>query len=261
MSAIRPARSSSTVLDHPVVLGDHVPDPAPQLVVRQPRQRVGQVVDRRCRAATARPRIVAARSQEARRLPYSPSASECATLVSMTSTARPSCGRVERDVLDGVRPGVEQQHGARAARRRRRSDPSARTARRRSRSPPAGRAGRSPAASSLTPDSADAASAVTHSTAADEDSPAPDGTWESSARSNPPIGWPACAQRPDGADQVARPGSRDRRVRARMSSSATVVTGAGPLRRGHPDDDVVVRPPAARLARASMANGSTRPPV
>ena len=46
-------------------------------------------------------------------------------------------------------------------------------------------------ASSLTPDSTDVANVVTHSTAADEDSPAPDGTWESSARSKPPTGWPA----------------------------------------------------------------------
>ena len=202
----------------------------------------------------------AARSQEARRLPYSPSAREWATRVSTTSTARP-CAAGSNGMFSTVPgPGVEQQHGALLRRRRTRSGPSARTAPRRSRSPPVGRAGRSSTGRARCPESADTASTVTHSTAAEDDSPAPDGTWESRTRSNRFDGAPglraAPRWRPAGTPASRRPPASPGRCRPAPRSRPHPVFWADTTR------TLAESPrPAASCARASMANGSTRPPL
>ena len=78
-----------------------------------------------------------------RRIPrggaYSPSTSECATLVSITSTARPWAAGSNGMCLDRAGP-VSNSSTDPAGPRRMRSDPSDRRERRRSRSPRAGRA-------------------------------------------------------------------------------------------------------------------------
>ena len=240
MSAIAPARSRSTVrstrsFSVTTCRTRRRSSSSPSCV-----QRGRQVVDRRCRAASATPRMSAACSQDARRRPYSPSASECATLVSIdqhgeavappgrtgcsrrcpalvsNSSTEPGCGGRRRGLVhrparhpDEVVLGLLGEPGDLQRRRvRRRTRPTA-------------------------------ASVVTHSTAADEDRPAPDGTWESRARSNPPIGWPASRSAQIGAEQVARPGLRGRRIRVDVRP-AQRCHRAGPLRRDHPDDVVVV---------------------
>ena len=172
---------------HPVVLGDHMPDPAAAARHRRacPTPPADSSSVRSRKEAT--PRMSTAFSQEARRRAYSPSANECATLVSMTSTVRSSAGRIERDVLHRVRPGVEQQHraglccggGGLIHRTARHSDEVVLGL--------LGTAWRSPTGPGSIPERAETARVVTHSTAAEDDRPAPEGTWESRARSNPPM--------------------------------------------------------------------------
>ena len=135
MSVIRPVPQQRHGADHPVVLGDHVPDPAAQFVVGSSRARASAGRRSGCRAASARPRIVGG------------------LFAGCPASAVFAVGQRMGD------PGVDDQHGqavrrpgrtgcsrrcrpwcrtaarSRPGRPRMRSGPSARRARRRSRSP------------------------------------------------------------------------------------------------------------------------------
>ncbi|MBM0239046.1 hypothetical protein JNW88_21360, partial [Micromonospora sp. ATA32] len=79
-------------VQHPLVLGDHVPDAASGLIAVQPVQRGVQPVGRHvAQGGDAEHR--AARSQALRREAYSPSACRCGARLSMTRTVSPAPSR------------------------------------------------------------------------------------------------------------------------------------------------------------------------
>ncbi len=109
------------------------------------------------------------------------------------------------------------------------------------------------------PDRLDTARVVTHSTAADEDSPAPDGTVESSARSNPETSWPA-SRNAQTAPNTYPAHDAAAGVSGSSRSRATVCTASGRCAETTLTT-LSVLGAAAMVALASMAKGSTRPPV
>ena len=192
-------------LQHPGVLGHHVPDPAAHHLVGQPAQggvEVGHVAQRR------HPEQPAASSQLRRRVAYSLSTRACGVLVSSTSSsspARPGPARPARPRWCGSRRTAR----ARPCTGSTPPGPSGRSAPRRTRSRPAGPAG--PARSGRSsPLRSTSAVSTAHSSAAEEDSPAPIGTSEESTRSAPSTRCPASLQRPDHPGDVGLPAGHAR---------------------------------------------------
>src|SRR6476620_12134344 len=109
------------------------------------------------------------------------------------------------------------------------------------------------------PESVETASTVAHSTAAEEERPAPEGTWESRTRSTGSIGRPVVPS--DQKDPSRYPGQpATGGDPGEMSANATLTTSPGFCAETTRTVDESARPAAIR-ARASMANGSTRPPL
>ena len=121
----------------------------------------------------------------------------CGARVSMTSSASPCGGQVERDVLDGEGPGVEEERVAPPAVHDGHLVHDAGRGARRSRSRRAGDSRASAVRSRASPDRSTRASAVAHSSAAEDDSPAPGGTSPSTTTSRPRTGGrPRAGPRP-----------------------------------------------------------------
>ena len=225
----RPGRrraAERTGVEHPGVLGDDVAHPLALVVVGQTRpsasSRCGRVESRSAVDVRA---PAAAASQSRRRAPYPLSVWACVTRVSRISTCSPAPARSSGTVLDGEVAAVDEGRRALGAEHRRQLVEHAGRCADEVVLGPLAEPGLLQRGSGPDPSRSFRAVTTAHSSAADEDSPAPVGHVAVDVDLQPGQRGAGAGDRPGGTGDVGAPAVDRRRARGRGPATRTASSG------------------------------------